>query len=295
MLSLKKILFPVDFSARSRAAAPFVLSLAQRYGAKVVLIHAFEPPPPIYGGMNMVYPDVYDFKEIAIELTQQLVAFAAAEFPKVDTECVVQQGFAAAVITEYAAEKSVDLIAMPTHGYGPFRRTLLGSVTAKVLHDSNVPVWTDAHSPEPTHRAHPQPRLILVAMDLKGGSKEALEVALQLAHDSGATVEMVHAAPEGEITPLRSEAKIGEVLDSVAREQLVDVKHHAGPTVDIVVDGGSVAKLLRSVALAKRADLIVIGRGGIQEMFGRFKANAYGIIREAPCPVLSVAGNTGKG
>ena len=177
MYNLKKILFPVDFSARSRATAPFVLSMAQRYQAHVVLIHAFEPPPPIYGGMNMVYPEIYDFAGIAAEVKQQLVTFAAAELPKVEVECVVQQGFAAPVITDYAAENQVDLIVMPTHGYGTFRRALLGSVTAKALHDSNVPVWTDAHAPEPAHRAHPQPRVIVVALDLKSDSKQALEAA----------------------------------------------------------------------------------------------------------------------
>lgn len=292
MLSLKKILFPVDFSARSRAAAPFVLSMAQRYHAKIVLLHAFEPPPPIYGGMNMVYPDIYDFREVETELKKQLTEFAAAELPKTDTECIVRQGFSAAVITEYADANGVNLIAMPTHGYGPFRRTLLGSVTAKVLHDSNVPVWTDAHAPEPSHRAHPLPRHILVALDLKVESKQTLEMALQIARDAGATVEMVHAAPEGEITSLRSEAQIDEVLDAAAREQMLEVRRHAGPDVSVVVDSGSVAKLLRSVALARRSDLIVIGRGGIRETFGRFKANAYGIIREAPCPVLSIAADS---
>src|ERR1700688_4681003 len=35
---------------------------------------------------------------------------------------------------------------MPTHGYGPFRALLLGSVTAKVLHDAHCPVWTGVHA-----------------------------------------------------------------------------------------------------------------------------------------------------
>ncbi len=37
---------------------------------------------------------------------------------------------------------------MPTHGYGPFRRFILGSVTAKVLHDADCPVWTGVHLEE---------------------------------------------------------------------------------------------------------------------------------------------------
>ncbi len=182
----------------------------------------------------------------------------------------------------------MDLIAMPPHGYGPFRRALLGSVTAKVLHDAKIPVWTDAHAPEPSHRAHPKPRHILAALDLKPETRHTLEVALQLGRDAGATVEIVHAAPEGEIAPLHSNARIQQALAEAAREQLVTVQQQAGSEVDLVVDGGSVATLVRSVALHKRSDLIVIGRGCIQGGMSRLRANAYAIIREAPCPVWSV-------
>ena len=35
-------------------------------------------------------------------------------------------------------------------------------------------------------------------------------------------------------------------------------------------------------------DLILIGRGMLHETMGRLRTHAYGIIRHAPCPVLSV-------
>ena len=70
------ILFPVDFSERSRAAAPFVLSMAQRYSAPVVALHVLQPPPPIYGGMNTVYPDAYDLTGVTEDLRRELVKFA---------------------------------------------------------------------------------------------------------------------------------------------------------------------------------------------------------------------------
>ncbi|HYA15931.1 MAG TPA: universal stress protein [Bryobacteraceae bacterium] len=289
MFKFDSILFPVDFSERSRAAAPFVLSIAQRYKSRVVLLHAFEPPPPLYGGMNTVYPMNYDFTSVETEMKQKLVEFASDQLPKVNVTTVCETGFAVSAITDYAQKNNIDLIAMPTHGYGPFRRALLGSVTAKVLHDTSVPVWTDAHAPEPSHRAHPQPRHILAALDLKQESKHVLEAALQLAADAGATVEVVHAAPEGEITPIHSEARLREVTVEAAREAMVAVKpDQAGTEVDVVVDTGNVSKLLRSVAIRKRSDLIVIGRGALHEPFSIFRSNAFEIVRDAPCPVLSL-------
>jgi hypothetical protein len=35
------------------------------------------------------------------------------------------------------------------------------------------------------------------------------------------------------------------------------------------------------------ADLVVIGRGALQELFGRMRTHVYSIIRETPCPVIS--------
>jgi len=55
------------------------------------------------------------------------------------------RGDPAREIVETARGKNVDLIVKSTLGEGPFFRFLLGSVTAKVLHESHCPVWTGAH------------------------------------------------------------------------------------------------------------------------------------------------------
>src|ERR1700733_5224185 len=90
MSRFERILFPIDFSERSRAAAPFVLSMAQRYHAKVVALHVLQPPPPLYAGMNTVYPEVYDFEGLTADLRQEVQKFTDAELPKVDVTCVVE-------------------------------------------------------------------------------------------------------------------------------------------------------------------------------------------------------------
>lgn len=289
MPRFERILFPVDFSERSRAAAPFVLSMAQRYKAKVIALHVLQPPPPLYAGMNTVYPEVYDFEGLTADLRQELQKFTDAELPKVDVTCVVETGDPAAVIIEYTENEKISLIAMPTHGYGTFRRALLGSVTAKVLHDAKIPVWTDAHTPEPSHRAHPQPRRILCALNLKPESRHTLEFALELAGDTDAVVEVVHSAPEGEATPVNAERKLQELLIETARSKMVKIEAPAGaPGVETIVNGGTVADIVRTLALQKRSDLVVVGRGCSHGVLDRFRQNTYAIVREAPCPVLSV-------
>lgn len=289
MPRFERILFPIDFSERSRAAAPFVLSMAQRYKAKVVALHVLQPPPPLYAGMNTVYPEVYDFEGLSADLRAELRKFADYELPKLDVTCVVEMGDPAAVITEYSENEKMSLIAMPTHGYGTFRRALLGSVTAKILYDAKVPVWTAAHAPEPSHRAHPQPRHILCALGLKPESRHTLEFAIELAADTGATVEVAYAAPEGETEPVFAEKQMHQLVVEAAHNQLLKIQEQAASDVEAIVDGGSIAHMVRTVAIEKRSDLVVVGRGcGHGALLGRLRSHAYDIVREAPCPVMSV-------
>jgi nucleotide-binding universal stress UspA family protein len=107
-----KILFPVDFSERSRAAAPFVISMALHYRSNVTLLHVIQPPPPLYAGMNTVYPETFDFTDAQKVLEARLREFADAELPKVEIGCTVEVGDPANAITDYAAINHMDLIAL---------------------------------------------------------------------------------------------------------------------------------------------------------------------------------------
>ncbi len=290
-MTIHKILFPVDFSERSRAVAPFVLSMALRHKAVVVLMNVIQPPVPIYGGMDALYPvEALDYTETRGILLEHLNQFAAAELPKVATTSVVDIGDPAFGIVDYAhnPENGVDLIAMPTHGHAAFRRALLGSVTAKVLHDAKMPVWMSAHAPEPSHHAHPEPRHVVVAIDPDQRARETLEAAIAIAKESGATVDIVTAVSEGMIAPGMADADLEGLLIEGTRDLLAKLQAAAGSNVGVVIGIGGPAKVVRDAALEKRADLVVVGRSEVHGILGRFRENSYSIIREAPCPVISL-------
>jgi nucleotide-binding universal stress UspA family protein len=124
---------------------------------------------------------------------------------------------------------------------------------------------------------------------LRPESRQTLEFAIGLANDADATVDLVHVALEGEVEALPSESRLQEMLIEAARDKLVKIREEIeAPEAQMIVDGGSVADMVRSEAVRKRADLVVIGRGSIQTGMGRLWSNAYAIVREAPCPVISV-------
>src|SRR5437763_17179177 len=104
-------------------------------------------------------------EEITNVVRERLASTLVKELGHVQVDRVVEIGDPWAVITEFARQSSVDLIMMATHGYGPFRELLLGSVAAKVLHDSECPVWTATHVEEGPAIEHVNPSKILCAVD----------------------------------------------------------------------------------------------------------------------------------
>ena len=80
---------------------------------------------------------------------------------------------------------------MGTHGYGAFYRFLLGSVTAKVLHESQCPVWTGAHLEE-APACEPSIGHILYSVDLSDHCRHAASLAAEFATAVDAKLTLVH-------------------------------------------------------------------------------------------------------
>jgi nucleotide-binding universal stress UspA family protein len=62
----------------------------------------------------------------------------------------------------------------------------------------------------------------------------------------------------------------------------------AGINADICVKEGAVSTVVRQAAIAYNARLVIIGGGHRQGFLGRLRTNAYSIICDSPCPVLSI-------
>jgi nucleotide-binding universal stress UspA family protein len=84
------------------------------------------------------------------------------------------------------------------------------------------------------------------------------------------------------------DAELEKLLIEGTREVLAKLQFEAGTDAGIVIEIGSPARVVRSAVLSKRADLVVVGRGNAHGLLGHLWDDSYAIIREAPCPVLSV-------
>jgi nucleotide-binding universal stress UspA family protein len=272
MRSVSSILLPVDFSERSAPAARYARSLAAHFGSQIILLHVLTPLEFEFGAADIsgyMLGDVYQNR--AERAVQELGAFLADELSGPCVERIVVEGDPARRIVETAHERA-GLILMPTHGYGPFRRFILGSTAAKVLHDADCPVWTGVHLENAPDASVPL-RRVLCAVDLGPQSSKTLCWAASLAVQFGAALSLLH------VTMGTAEA---------ARDELERLQSFVHAEAELIVESGDPPSSICAAADRSQADLLVIGRGSAAGVFGRLRANAYSIIRQSPCPVVSV-------
>ena len=287
MLPVKHILFPMDFSERCGATAPYVASMARRFGAKITLLNVVTP----YWNVPSVEaaPIIVDIEGVRESMERDLSQSFTDDFAGLTVERSVEIGDPAEIITRFADTHAVDLVMMPTHGYGPFREFLLGSVTSKVLHDCTRPVWTSAHVQEPLPLIHVDVSTVLCAVDVASKSADLLKSAAQFAENIGAKLRLVHVVP-GPSVWINPQLAImfHDALLEEARHSIGELQKSFSLAAPLCVVIGDVAPAVREAAEQHRADLVIIGRGVMHERMGRLRTNAYAIIRQSPCPVLSL-------
>lgn len=283
------ILFPVDYSKRSHAVAPAVFAMATRNQAHLTLLHSFELPIGGYGDTYAYMPStIEDFHKASQFSMDRFAKEHFSEYNPALLKTVVESGGPVESIVEYVDENAIDLIMMTSHGHSRFRALLLGSVTAGVLHDTHCPVWTDVHCDESPAPAGPCQNVVC-AIDLSEKSVEPLRFAKRMACENRAQLYIVHSEPAIEdIIHSQSASRFHRFLEYRAREDYAPLAQKANLEAPIEVVSGPLGESIADAVRRHKGDLLVIGRGVIEETLGRLRTDAYDIIRQSPCPVLSV-------
>jgi nucleotide-binding universal stress UspA family protein len=289
MLTPKTIILPVDFSTRAAATAAHARVMAKQFDATIVALHVMRPFQLAAEGVDVPSAAVLDwYTQQKPLLESQLEEFARIYLTGCKVKTIFREGEPASEIIRAANEEKADLIMLSTHGYGPFRRFLLGSVAAKVLNDSHVPVLTGTHIDVPAGETE-QIRSIVVAVELDARASKLIAAGNSLAKAFGAELHVVHASPD-------DGAGVAQYMDPAWR---VEVAHQmktrleeavttAAAAATIHVIPGEAAKVVRQVAEDVKADLVVLGRHLDHSFLGRLRTHSYAIVREAGCPVLSL-------
>ena len=288
MLNIKRILLPVDLPIASLDVIYQAAILARHFKSEIVMLHVVTERSHAAGvptdSRALAGWDLLG--AVRTEAKNQGESSIGQALEGLSIRGKVAQGDAAVAIVETAEEEQSDLIMMPSHSF-TFYQFLLGSVTAKVLHGTERPVWTGAHTP-----GSPGQRFtihnVLAAVEFGPRADVTVSWAAQMAAEFGARLTLANVTssvefwgPGGRYVNERWK----EELVRDASEQMSKLQQGAGVKADVFIGSGDVPKVLSQAAKQTGADLLVTG---CYPYGGHLRTHGYGIICAAAIPVLNV-------
>ena len=154
---IKKILFATDLSKNSAYAFYYAIHMAKRDEAKIVVLHAVDPLPPMLITFEdfvfKVAKDRWDdankkFNERLLEFSKKVDARMGISSVELVSKKLIRLGHPVEEILKAVDEEGCDVIVLGTHGKGFLEQTFLGSVSSSVLLRTRKPVLLVPLPPE---------------------------------------------------------------------------------------------------------------------------------------------------
>jgi nucleotide-binding universal stress UspA family protein len=301
------ILAPLDGSALAEQALPFVRMLAPILDAKVKLLHVvleierfhlamdFDPGDPLAPQREQRLNSWQMLRQNAEHYLDRQAAHLRAA--GIETSYEVLLGPPADTIVQVAEGEQVDLIAMVTHGYSGIKRWALGSVTDKVVHAANAPVFV-VRGAEPRPASARPIKRILVPLDGSALARQALPFAADLAENTRADLILLTVAtppiletPELLSPAPRYDNMLAGLQDQLMAElgDLADELRQRDVRITPLAVNGFPADMIIEVAERRHVDLIVMATHG----YSGLKRWALGsvadkLLHAAPTPLVLV-------
>jgi nucleotide-binding universal stress UspA family protein len=286
----------VDFSDGSRRALEQAAAIARRCGSHITLLHVYQTQSPFDAPPAADDAAVGDQQQVDM-LRTALQTFAQSVAGDVAVSFRLRHGANARrpIVAEVDAG-GVDLLVIGSHEHGAFERILLGSTTDAVARKADCPVLAVPAGAHPASDG--RFRRVLCAMDFSPSALRAFRYLVHLACARDADVTLLHVL---EVPPELHDRQIAAAFDvdavrdaaaAAARQRLEALSPgHDEPPVRIHarVAGGRAHRQILEIARQQQADLIVLGIHG-RHTLDRwlFGSNTNAVLRDAPCPVLTV-------
>ncbi|MDL5360658.1 universal stress protein [Halalkalicoccus sp. NIPERK01] len=270
------ILVPTDGSESARRAEGYAIDMAGEYRSTVHVLHVVDPAG--LGTASGIEPRGEEARGIVDAAVERIADGGVRAIP------VVRTGVVPATVLEYVDEAAIGLILMGTHGRSGLERSLLGSVTKRIVRASHVPVVTVGDD-EGTPARYPYRRL-LVATDGSEAAAGAAEVGIDVARTYGAGVHVLS------VVHSRGSRDAAERI-AAAHAAVADVERMAAAAgvedVSTAVEYGLPHAAVLAYAGRNGIDLVVMGaygRTGVRRYV--LGSVAERVVRTSPIPVLTV-------
>jgi nucleotide-binding universal stress UspA family protein len=286
-LGIHNVLIATDFSCCSNVALNFGLELAHDYQAQAYVVSVVPTNEVLLAGPDACVAAKDATHRDLLELKGEL-ARAHSYVEGKDYHLYMLEGAAADAILDFARQREIDLIVVATHGRSGLGKVLMGSVAEKVFRQSPVPVLTIG--PRVRQAAHRRaPQNILIPADFTPASERAVRYAAALARQHQARMTVLHVLNPAAVKSLTDRARV----EQDTKTRLADLlgRDADGVGCSILVKAGRVETLILETADKIGADLLVMGVRPWTGILDRLMwPHAYEVVRESPCPVVTVRG-----
>ena len=286
MITVKKILCPVDFFPASDAAVSYAAELAGNYDASVQLLHVITPVA--VGAYEYAIDTTEIMKSWEERATEEMTKIAArVKEAGVEAEFEVRVGDVYEEIKEAIEKLKPDIIVMGTHGRRGVQRWFLGSTTERLLRHSPVPLITISSTGEKP--ASPGFKRILVTTDFSDGTADALAYAFSVAQENESQISLLHVVHD---VAADVSGKYRQSLMEGVQKQLEDlVPAEAANWCDIKtrVETGVPYRIILRILEDEKIDLLVMnihGKGMLDRAL--LGSTAERVVRVASCPVMAI-------
>jgi nucleotide-binding universal stress UspA family protein len=289
-IALKNILFATDFSPHANAALPYVLSIANRFGARIYGAYAL----PAYDYL-FVSPEAWPgYIQQEEELREDAVRRLEDQLRGVPHESLFGMGLIWDVLRRFIHQYDIDLVVVGSHGRTGARKLLMGSVAEQIVRQSPCPVLVVGPNVRHQRNSATEFNQVLLATDFGEESQAAALCALSIAQEHQSHLSLVHVQDR---VPAKASAPAYDVDSAMQRiRDLVPEDAELQHRPEYYVPSGPPADQILKFCADHGVDLIVMGvhrnSRTVNAVTHFLHTTAQDLVAHAPCPVLMVPRST---
>ncbi|MGE5109656.1 MAG: universal stress protein [Acidobacteriaceae bacterium] len=284
-MSIRNILLATDFSRCSEVALQFAVFVAERYKAKLLMVHVISES--VY---KDVPPEILDEAKIRIRADAQAKLQWSRQLVKeLPVEVLLEEGPVADTVLALSESRAIDLLVVGTRGHRRIERLLLGSVAEKLSRQARCPVFVVPESAF-SYGSEISLNTILCPTNFSDRSKAALKHGWEMAKMFSGRMLLLHVV-EGS-TPSRADRIQQRMVTEQRLSRLSSLVSNgaASPEIELTVEFGSIAQSIARVAAERGASLVVLSIERNKPVVAHLPPTiTYSVAQQVSCPILTIA------
>ncbi|WP_345977500.1 universal stress protein [Sulfurimonas sp. HSL3-7] len=280
MRKVQQILVAIDRSAMAGEALQRAISIAEENRAQLIVMHVIEP---LF--MEAPYAKSVDKDNIRQQITEEIDRLNSQTH--VEYMLFIESGPAAGTIRHKAEKMQVDLLVVGSHGKEDIRSNYFGSTTLKLIQRTHIPVLIVKNKVERSYQE------MIAPTNLSDYSKESIRFANALFTQSHKkylyAFETISDLQAMTYQISNDEAmKLRAIKTKDAAEAFKKFVTEVGEgEMELIEYGASINEDLLAYITKERADLLVLGSKGIDNLNSFvFGSTASYLVQRASIDIL---------